>query len=388
MFHKLPNVRIAGLRAAVPANEIRLEDEAEYYSDSQKKIARMRSTLGMDRRRVNEPDVTASDLCACAARNLLEAFPGISAEIDALIFVSQSPDWNQPATSCELQHRLGLPTSCATFDVNQGCTGYIYGLWIGASLVSSGAARNALVLVGDASPIARDVRNRIVAPVFGDGGSATLLCRDENALPVYFEFGTDGFGFETIITPAGQGRIPFMHGLENNLALFEEIKDPHGNIWRLGDVYMDGGAVFNFTMDVVPEHLQKFMDSAKLGPEAIDSLILHQANGQIVRMLADKAGFPPEKAPADSFSRYGNLAAASIPAAICDAFGNVKSPGTVLMCGYGIGLAWGSCLCDLRNWNCAPVIDFVPDPARPTRAQRIERWRKILRGEITRHEQG
>ncbi|MBD5417265.1 MAG: ketoacyl-ACP synthase III [Desulfovibrio sp.] len=386
MFHELHHIRIAGLRAAVPANEIRLEDEAAYYGGSLKKVARMRATLGMDRRRVCPPDVTASDLCAHAARALLNDMPGVIDNIDALVFVSQSPDWKQPATACELQHRLGLPTSCATFDVNQGCSGYVYGLWIASSLVGAGAARQALLLVGDAHAGGRDPRNRVMAPVFGDGGSATLLVRDETAPPLQFGFGTNGQEFETIITPGGQARIPLLRDAAANAVLAEDILDPMGNPWQLGDAWMDGGAVFNFTMDVVPPHIEAALHHASLSTDDIAMLILHQANTQIVRTIAEKAGFPPEKAPGDSFSRYGNLAAASIPAALCDAFGHVASPGKILMCGYGIGLAWGSCLCDLEHWNCSPTLDFTPDPDRPTRAARVERWQKILRGEISRHD--
>lgn len=387
MFHDLQNVRIAGIRAAVPANEIRLEDEAEYYGGSQKKVARMRKTLGMDRRRVCPPDVTASDLCACAANNLLASMPEAKDKIDALIFVSQAPDWNQPATACELQNRLGLSKTCAAFDVNQGCTGYIYGLWIGSSLVSSGAARNVLVLVGDANAAGRDPRNRVMAPVFGDGGSATLLCRDENAKVMSFGFGTDGSEFETIITPGCQARIPMISSPENNDVFAEDILDPGGNPWQLRDAWMDGGAVFNFTMDIVPNFLNETLEHSRLNEKDINWLILHQANKQIVETVAQKAGFPLEKTPSDSFGRYGNLAAASIPAALCDAFGDGKSPGQILMCGYGIGLAWGSCLCDIKDWNCAPTLNFIPEPNRPTRAQRIERWKKIIKGEISRHDQ-
>lgn len=386
MFHQLRNVRVAGLRAAVPANEVCLEDEASHYGGSLKKVARMRATLGMDRRRVCPPDVTASDLCAHAARALLTDMPGAAGNIDALVFVSQSPDWNQPATSCELQHRLGLPASCATFDVNQGCTGYIYGLWIASSLVASGAAGHVLLLVGDAHPAGHDQRNRVMAPVFGDGGSATLLARDEAAPPMQFGFGTNGQEFEALITPAGHARIPLMRDAAANTAFMEDNIDPMGNPWQLADAWMDGGAVFNFTMDVVPPHIEAALHHAGLAPDDIRLLVLHQANKQIVQTIAEKAGFPPEKAPADSFSRYGNLAAASIPGALCDAFGSEPSPGKVLMCGYGIGLSWGSCLCTLEHWNCAPILDFTPDPDRPTRAARIERWQKIFRGEISRHD--
>ena len=381
MFHTLQRVRIAAVRAAVPTQEIRLEDEAAYYGGSMKKVSRMKMTLGMDRRRVCPVDVTASDLCAFAAQNLL-ATPGVDADAtDALIFVSQSPDWTLPATACELQHRLGLPQHCAAFDVNQGCAGYIYGLWIGSSLIASGAARQALLLVGDAHSFSRDVRNRITAPVFGDGGSATLLVRDETAPPMHFGLGTDGSGFETIIAPAGRSRIPFVREHERNEAATRDIVDPYGNPWQLMDTYMDGGRVFNFTIDVVPQHLQDCMKYAAVSPEELDWLFLHQANKQIVEGIADKVGVPLAKTPSGSFSRYGNTASASIPVALCDAAISKPPLGTILMSGYGVGLAWGSCLCSIDRWDCAPLLEYEADPARPTREQRIERWEKIIKGD-------
>ena len=386
MFHTLHHVRFAALRTSVPAHEIRLEDEAAFYGGSAKKVARLKSTLGMDRRRVCPPDVTASDLCAHAASALLEAFPDSRDSIDALVFVSQMPDWHQPATACELQHRLGLGQHCAAFDVNQGCAGYVYGLWIGSALVASGAARQALVLVGDAHSFGRDVRNRITAPVFGDAGSATLLVRDETAPPIHFGIGTDGSGFETIIIPAGKARIPLVREHCENESLVRDIPDQYGNIWQLADTYMDGGAVYDFTMNVVPEHISKTLEYAEVTQDDTEWLILHQANKQIVENIAAKSGFPIDKVPFQSFSKYGNTASASIPLALCDTLHEERTPGTMLLCGYGIGLSWASCLCRIDHWNCAIPLEFTPDPARPTRKQRIERWERIIKGEQNRHD--
>ncbi|WP_165176355.1 ketoacyl-ACP synthase III [Desulfovibrio sp. ZJ369] len=386
MFTTLQNVRIASLRSAVPTNEISLEDEIEYYGGSLKKISRLRTLLGMDRRRVCPPDVTASDLCAHAAFALLEALPDSRDTIDALIFVSQMPDWHQPATACELQHRLGLGQHCAAFDVNQGCAGYVYGLWLGSSLVASGAARQVLVLVGDAHPSGRDIRNRITTPVFGDAGSATLLVRDETASPVHFGIGTDGSGFETIIVPAGKARIPFLREHCENESLVRDIADQYGNIWQIADTYMDGGAVYDFTMNVVPDHICRLMQYSKINHDNIDWLILHQANKQIIENIALKSGFPSNKAPFQSFSKYGNTASASIPLALCDTFYEKQSPGTILLCGYGIGLSWASCLCKIDSWNCARPLEYEPDPDRPTRLQRIERWERIIKGEQNRYD--
>lgn len=379
MFAHLSGVGIAAVRTVVPTNETSLDDEAQYYCDS-RKIARLKTMFAMDKRRLCPPDVTASDLCAYAAEELFRNKPELRETIDALVFLSQSPDWRQPATACELQHRLGLPRSCAAFDVNQGCSGYIYGLWIAASLLCASTLRNVLLLAGDRN--ITDVENRVTAPVFGDGGSVTLITRA--AGDMYFDFSTDGSGFEAIITPGGGARIPFTAKDADNVPLFEEIRDASGNPWRMIETYMDGPAIFNFTMETVPDHILEFMTKVGKNAEDIDFLILHQANGQIVREIARRTGFPEEKTPAETFSRYGNLSVASIPATLCDAFG-VGGASRVLMCGYGIGLSWGSCLCSLANCDIRLVLNYETAD-QPTRAERIKRWHKILKGEISRHD--
>lgn len=381
MFHTYHRVRIAAIRASVPRQEICLEDELEHYGGSLKKVERIRKMVGMDRRRVCPIGVTVSDLCAHAAETLFVSFPHWRERIDALIFVSQSPDWHLPATACELQHRLSLPTSCAAFDVNQGCTGYIYGLWLGGALIESGAAQKVMLLVGDAHSADRDRRNRVMAPVFGDGGSATLLEHDENAEPMHFGLGTDGSGFEAIIAPAGKGRIPFVREHAKNVALVADILDKDGNPWQLSDTYMDGGRVFNFTMDVVPEHILKTMNYAKTNTESLDWLVLHQANKQIMQNIALKSGFSIAKVPVQSFSKFGNLASASIPAALCDALADTATPGRMLLCGYGVGLSWASCVCHVTEWDCAPVLDYDAPATQMDREEYIQRWQRIITGQ-------
>ena len=381
MFHTYDHVRIAGIRTAVPDVEISIEDELEYYGGSLKKVERTRKMVGMDKRRVCPVGVTASDLCVHAAQELLQDFPQWRENVDALIFVSQAPDWHQPATACELQHRLSLPKTCAAFDVNQGCAGFVYGLWLAGSLIESGASRCVLLLVGDAQSLGRDARNRIMAPVFGDGGSATLLERQENATPMHFGLGTDGSGFEAIISPAGKARIPFVREPERNVVCVEDIFDPSGNPWQLCDTYMDGGKVFTFTMDVVPQHILDTMAYAKTSAEELHWLVLHQANKQIMENIATKTGFARHKVPIQAFSKFGNLAAASIPSALCDTFGNTKTPGSMLLCGYGIGLSWASCVCRIDDWDCAPVLEYATPKNQPNREALIARWQRIIQGE-------
>lgn len=376
LCRKLGGVRIRAIRTAVPEIRICVSDESAFYADP-KKASRMDRLMGMATRRVCPPDVTASDLCVCAAEDMFKSHPE-GRLADALIYVSQNPDWRQPPTACELQARLGLTQACATFDVNQGCAGYVYGLWLAASLAAAKAADRILLLAGDAHTAGRDRANRVTAPVFGDGGSATLVERDDAAADMIFGLGTDGNGFEDIITPAGGARIPFLFDKDKNADLVEPIMDPGGNPWRLADTWMNGGKVFDFTMRVVPDHLKAIMRFA--GNPEIGAVILHQANRHIVESIASRAGFPRSMAPATAFEKYGNLAVASIPSQICESYGVSPLPENLLLCGYGIGLSWASCLFRPDGTDCAPPVEFRADPKRKTRAERIERWHDIFRG--------
>lgn len=378
MFAKIPNTRIVAVRTAVPCQEIKIEDELEYYGGSLKKAERAKNMIGTCCRRQAYPDQTSSDLCFSAAENLLEKHPHLRDEADALIFVTQSPDHDLPATACILQNRLGLSQNCAAFDVNQGCAGYVYGLWLSASLINSGC-NNVLLLAGDVPYRKRDPRNRIVAPIFGDGGSATYLRRDESAKPLFFSIGTDGSGYNFIIMPAGRGRLPFYEDLNQNRPFLTDIMDSHGFPWRLCDTYMNGKEVFGFTLKVVPGHIKEFLKKTGCSTEEIDYFILHQANRQIISEIAKKAGLPADKTPSSSFSRFGNLSSASIPAALCDLFGTDGSfrPARMLLCGYGVGLSWASCLWETAECDFTPVID-VADPHAAGIEEKTNYWISLV----------
>ena len=384
MFAQLKGVHIAAIHTAVPQQEIRIEDELQYYGESPKKAERAKSMIGTDRRRVAYPGQTASDLCQAAANELFIAHPEEKQRIEALIFVTQSPDFDQPATACALQHRLGLPQSCATFDVNQGCAGYVYGLWLAGTMVASDSCSSVLLLVGDAPYRPRDQRNRIMAPIFGDAGCATLITKDTDASPLIFSIGTDGAVFSHIIQPGGRARVPFSDKFENNRAFFEDIQGADGYPWRLCDTYMDGPAVFNFTLRVIPEHIRDFLTKSGVDIAEIDHFVLHQANKQIISEIARKAGLPLEKTPSATFSRYGNLSSASIPAALCDLFGEDGSTGhrKIMLCGYGIGLTWASCLWEPKNCACTPVQSVpAPDSDYASPEAQVEYWRRYIQGE-------
>lgn len=381
-FH---GVRIAGITAVVPAEEILLDDEAEFYDNSLKKVARVKKISGFNKRRIAPQGITASDLCIQAAQTLIKNMNIDRQTIDALIFITQSPDYPVPATCFIQQAALGLKSGCALFDVNHGCAGYVYGLWLASCMIASGACRNVLLLAGDAIFGYLKKANRVLAPVFGDAGSATLVQKDKTAKGLSFAIQNDGNGYETIIRPGGGLRLP--HLPEDSSGKYEEIiTDSSGNPWSaggIGNTFMNGKAIFDFTMNTVPLHIQKHLEHDGISQDMLDYLILHQANRQIVENIAFQTGFAPQKAPWETLAKYGNQSCASIPCVICDQlqkslnFGNKLS---LMLCGYGIGLACASCLCDLKAW-CGGIADYKPEKPQKSRNELIEYWHNKFRGE-------
>ncbi len=375
------HARISGISAVVPKGEVRLADELQYFGGDEKKAARMTTMVGIDRRRVADEGVTPADLCQDAAERLIQGMNLDRNSIDAVFMVTQHPDYALPATACLLQDKLKLPKTCAAFDVNQGCAAYTYGLWLASSLLEARAASRILLLVGDGMGRLRDQANRVLAPVFGDCGSATLLEYTEDS-PSWFELGTDGSGAEAIIRPALCSRIPYPPTPEEYAPLVEAVTDPNGNPWHLTDTFMDGGAVFDFTINVVPDHILSLLNYANLRQEDIDRLLLHQANRQIMKAVAQKTGFPLEKTPMQTFSRYGNCAAASLPSVICEELAQDLQNNRlrVLLSGYGVGLSWASAVLDLDRVWCPGMGEYETPPHHPKPKDLIRYWQKKIRG--------
>lgn len=377
LFH---TISISGIAAVVPPEEIRLEDELQYFGGNVAKAKRVTQLVGIDRRRVAAPGVTAADLCQQAAEHLFAGMHIGKDSVEALVFVSQTPDYKLPPTACILQHKLGLATSCAAFDVNQGCAGYTYGLWLASSLIESGACRRVLLLVGESLSRIIDQDNRIIVPLFGDCGTATLVERSQKQHPMWFELGADGADHEALIVPAGQARIPLPDSPEEYEPFCERIFDGNGTPWRMIRTFMDGEAVFDFTMSVVPEHIRQFMSFAGKTADNLDALILHQANKQVVTAIASQTGFPDEKAPHATFSAYGNLAGASIPAVLCHLYAD-KLPTSrmdFLLCGYGVGLSWASAVVTMENVWCSGMCDYERPEGYPKPEDMIRYWRQKL----------
>lgn len=376
------HAKISGIHTVVPKDEIRLEDELQYFNGDSKKARRMTKIVGMDCRRVAQPGITPSDLSRQAAEILFNNTKIDRSSIDAIIFLTQRPDHIAPATACILQKKLGLSQHCAAFDVNQGCSGYVYGLWLAFSLVESRAASRVLLLVADGMCQTLDRDNRVVTPVFGDAGSATIVEYSEVERRSWFSLCSDGGGAEALMIPAGGSRLPLPKNAEDYAAYCECLHDPNGTPWRLTNIFMDGGAIFDFTLNTVPQHILKTLAWADLTPEDIDWFVPHQANRQIMSMIAEAAGFSQQKTIMGAFSKFGNTAAASIPTALCDAWQEIERSQKyrLMLCGFGVGLSWASAIMDTEHIVCTGVSDFDPPADTMTPQEYLAYWQDKITG--------
>jgi 3-oxoacyl-[acyl-carrier-protein] synthase-3 len=353
-YSKISGVRIAGVASAVPARRAGLaEGSAVFGEESARKVS---EATGVIERRIASPEVCTSDLCAAAAELLLKELDRPVSDIGGLIFISQSPDYVLPATSQVLQHRLGLPDSVFAFDVNLGCSGYVYGLWLAASLVSS-TARPVLLLVGDTP-------NKMVSPVdqstallFGDAGSATLLEPAAESPPMHFVFGTDGAGAEHLIIPAGGFRQPRTKETATRTA-----RETESNVRGDQDVHMNGAEIFAFTLQRVPKMVKQLLETSGHTIDEADAVVFHQANGFMLEHLRKKLKVPAEKFIVE-IGQYGNTSSASIPLAMTVspsiATLSKATSARLLLGGFGVGFSWGAAWIEISSLSLPALRELA-----------------------------
>ncbi len=328
---------IKAIRSFLPEKKLTNEQLAEQFGDWH--AGQILSKTGVAVRGVAAENECASDLGVAAAKRLFDEGVCAPDEIDFLIFCTQSPDYFTPTTACLMQDRLGLKTSCGAVDINQGCSGYIYGLALAKSLVEAGTARTVLLVTADTYTKFINLRDRSLLTLFGDGAAATLVrsVEAEKELIGPFVLGTDGRGANQIIVKAGGLRCP------PNAKTAVESQDSSGN-WRSDqNLFMDGADVFSFALRTVPPTLQELLGKSGLTIDQIDFMIPHQANKFVLERLRAKLKFPADKFWID-MEKCGNTVSSTIPIALESALqqGRVKRGDRVALVGFGVGYSWGA----------------------------------------------
>ena len=333
------NVHIGGICVALPPNRYTTQEMDPNMDD--RALKRFIKTTGVEHRYIANNGQTTSDLCYVAADALLKELNVCRTEIDALFFVTQNPDYKSPSTAIILQERLGLSKDCMAFDINLGCSGYVYGLYTLASMIEGNGIQKALLLTGDVS---YDLSNDLL---FGDGGSATLVERGNDIMEGIMK--SDGSGFQAIYTPVGGQRYPI-----------RKIEDIEHAMPK-----MNGTDVFEFTITKVPELFEEYKEVFQKEFSQFDYIIMHQANLMMLKHIATKLGIPMEKMPI-SIHKYGNVSSASVPIAIADLCADLdenEKDLELLLSGFGIGLSWGILSIRVNPKVVLPIIysDYVWD---------------------------
>lgn len=333
---------LRGIVTTVGQKTVEFTEEAAHFGLSDKETERLQKVIGLNKRQVVDGDVTTLDLCFASAQNLLQGLGVEASSVQALILVTQTPDYSAPSSAIALQHRLGMPITSMAFDMRLGCSGFVYGLCVASSLVQSGLKR-VLVCVGDVASKMVSPSDHAITPLMGDAGAAALV---ENVGGVStFEMYSDGSGARALYIP-------------NSGAL--KVQEDEG---KPALMLMDGAAVFNFTLQRVPNLIRDAIDYAGISEDDIDYFVLHQPNRYILHNTQKRLGLSEERLPTKTQSVYGNQNSASIPGTINGFLHERYSSGKVksVLAGFGIGLSWAACTIETDRLYCPPTRIYKID---------------------------
>lgn len=290
--------------------------------------------VGVSSRHIAGKNETAGDLAEKAARKLFAEYAISPREIDFVMLCTQSPDYFLPSTACLLQHRLGIPTTAGAFDYNLGCSGCIYGLALAKGLISSGTANNVLLLTAETYSKYLHHSDKSNRSIFGDGAAACLISAEGEAEIGNFVLGTDGKGAEYLIVRSGAARMREKTGYATT--------DEEGHTKHDDYLYMNGGAIFNFTLDAVPKMRQQVLQKNCMEANEIDLYVFHQANKFMLDTLRKVCVIDKDRFYVD-LSTTGNTVSSSVFIALkeCMDTKRIQKGMNVMIAGFGVGLSWG-----------------------------------------------
>ena len=346
--------RISGLLAVVPANERSFVDEMANFNFPPARSLKLKQVMGYDKHRIVDGPVCVSDL-ACFGMEHLFATGRLGREdCDALIVVTQTPDYLMPPTSSVIQGRLGLKQDMFCLDINQGCAGFLIGLFQAFSLLEQPAVRKVVLVNADILSRKTSPRDRNSYPLVGDAASVAIVERSPDGTPIHANIKMDGTRCEALIIPAGGLRLP----CSAETALLED--DGENNFRAKDNLRMDGTAVFNFVQVEVPLMIQNLLQTAQASMEDVDYFLFHQPNRFMLQKLADQMKVPYEKMPSNIVERYGNSSGVTIPMAIVHNLRERLLAGVIHAClaGFGVGLTWASMLMRLGPLDFCELVDY------------------------------
>ena len=349
-FLQYEGVGITALAAAVPRTVINNYEYTQYFPADQ--VKEVVDKVGIFERRFADENTCSSDLCYAAAEKLIADNNIDRSEIDLLVFISQTPDYRMPATSVILQDRLHLSNSTIAFDINLGCSAFMYGMSVVYALMQQTGLRKALILDGETRSKVYSPKDRRTAFLFGDGGVAALVERGECFGKSYFSLNSDGSREGLIKVDAGGYRK--MSSVET---VKERVVDEYGNIRSEEQGYMHGGDVFNFVIREIPKDIKALLAYAETDKDEFDYMVFHQANNFINSYLAKKLKLDTTKIPS-TIAKYGNTSSVSVPLTIVSELrGKLDGDKKLLLSAFGVGMTWATAIINFNNCKISDIVE-------------------------------
>ena len=339
------------MAACVPHTVIDNYKYTQYFSEEE--VRKVVDKVGIYERRFADQNTCSSDLCFAAAEKLFVDNQIDRSKIDLLVFVSQTPDYRMPATSIILQERLKLNNSVIAFDINLGCSGFLYGLSTVYSFMQQKGLRKALLLDGETRSKVYSPKDRRSAFLFGDAGVAALIERNEKFGNSYFSLNSDGSRADLIMIKGGGYRHP--SSLDT---LKERVVDEFGNIRSDEQGYMKGADVFNFVIVEIPKDIKRLFQFAGMEKEQVDYFVFHQANDFINSYIAKKLKLDTERIPS-TIHKYGNTSSVSVPLTIVSELKSQlkETDKTLMLSAFGVGLTWGTAIVPFSDCHISDVVE-------------------------------
>jgi len=316
----------------LPQNTVSNEELVRAFPEwSVEKIA---TKIGISERHIAEEDELSSDMAIKAAQKMFMEHNIMPSEIDFIMLCTQSPDYFLPTSACIIQDKLGAPVSAGAIDFNLGCSGFIYGLAMAKGLLFAGIAQNILLLTAETYSKFIHPGDKSNRTIFGDAAAATLISSEGYASIGEFDLGTDGKGAQNLIVKTGGMRFK----QTNNGGSTDE----YGNFISENHLFMNGGEILNFTIDMVPPMVNNILSRNASSPNEIDLYVFHQANRYMLNHLRKMMMIPEEKFYY-CMKNIGNTVSSTIPIALYEAIKEekIKVGSNVLITGFGVGYSWG-----------------------------------------------
>ena len=349
-FLQFSGVGITAMSAAVPHRIVKGREYTKYWSAEE--ANEIVDKTGIEERRFSDEETCSSDLCFAAAEKLIVDNNINRNERDVLVFISQTPDYRMPATSVTLQHRLNLPNNTIAFDINLGCSAFMYGLSVVYGMMQSNGINKALLLDGETRSKVYSARDRRSAFLFGDGGVAALIEKDAKFGTSTFSLNSDGSRADLIMIPAGGYR--HMSSAET---VVEKVIDEFGNMRSDEQGYMRGGDVFNFVIREVPRDIKNTLAFVGKTVDDFDYVVFHQANNFINSYIAKKMKLNAERIPS-TIAKFGNTSSVSVPLTIVSELKEkLYGKKDLLLSAFGVGMTWATGLVPFVDCKISEIVE-------------------------------